>query len=90
LIPASIVLGIGQISVTQASQALLGQESPPELRGACVGTFSIFGAAGILFVTSIGGRIYDSISPASPFIMIGILNGMLGLFGYLLYKRLAK
>jgi MFS family permease len=86
LIPASIVLGIGQMSVTLASNTLLGQEAPPEFRGAVVGTFSVFGAAGILFVTSVGGRMYDAIGPTAPFIMIGVLNGLLGLAGYWLYK----
>ena len=87
LIPASIVLGIGQISVTMASQTLLGQESPPELRGAIVGAFSVFGAGGILFVTSVGGRIYDAIAPSAPFIMIGLLNGLLAIYGFWLWRR---
>lgn len=85
--PASITLGIGQISVTLSSNTLVGQESPPELRGAVVGTFSVCGAAGILFVTSVGGRLYDAISPTAPFVMIGALNGLLGLAGFWLYRR---
>jgi MFS family permease len=88
LYPASVLLGIGQMSVTLASQTLLGQESPPEMRGAVVGTFSVCGAAGILFVTSIGGRLYDAIAPGAPFIMIGLLNGLLGVYGFWLYRRL--
>jgi len=87
LIPASIVLGIGQMSVTLASNTLIGQEAPSEFRGAVVGTFSVVGAAGILFVTSIGGRMYDGIEPAAPFVMIGLLNGLLGLWGWWLYRR---
>jgi MFS family permease len=87
LLPASIVLGIGQISVTQAAGTLLGQESPPELRGAVVGAYSVFGAGGILFVTSIGGRIYDAIAASAPFMMVGILNGLLALFGFWLWQR---
>jgi MFS family permease len=86
LIPASILLGIGQMSVTLATSPLMGQESPAELRGAIVGTYSVCGAGGILFVTSIGGRLYDAISPAVPFIMIGLLNGALALFGFWLYR----
>jgi MFS family permease len=88
LYPASVLLGIGQMSVTLASQTLLGQESPPEMRGAVVGTFSICGAAGILFVTGVGGRLYDVIAPAAPFVMIGLLNGLLGLYGFWLYRKL--
>ncbi|MBT8421660.1 MAG: MFS transporter [Gammaproteobacteria bacterium] len=87
LMPASIVLGIGQMSVTLASNTLIGQEAPAQFRGAVVGTFSIFGAAGILFVTSVGGRMYDGIAPAAPFIMIGLLNGILALWGWWLWRR---
>lgn len=84
--PASVLLGIGQMSVTQASQTLLGQEAPPQTRGSVVGTFSIFGAAGILFVTSVGGRIYDAIGPAAPFVMVGVVNAMLALAGFWLVR----
>lgn len=87
LLPASIVLGIGQMSVTLASNTLVGQEAPAEFRGAVVGTFSVFGAAGILFVTSVGGRMYDGIGPAAPFVMIGLLNGLLALWGWWLLRR---
>jgi MFS family permease len=87
LIPASIVLGIGQMSVTLASNTLIGQEAPPEVRGSVIGTFSVFAAAGILFVTSVGGRMYDGIGPAAPFVMIGLINGLLGLWGWWLYRR---
>jgi MFS family permease len=87
LVPASILLGIGQISVTQACATLIGQESPPETRGSVVGTFSVCGAAGILFVTSVGGRMYDGIGPEAPFILIGVLNGMLGLCAIWVWRR---
>jgi MFS family permease len=85
--PASVLLGIGQMSVTLASQTLLGQESPKETRGAVVGTFSIFGAAGIMFVTSIGGRLYDAIDPAAPFVLIGVANGILGIAAFWLARN---
>jgi len=90
LLPASVILGVGQISVTQASATLMGQESPPELRGAIVGTFSVCGAVGILFVTGVGGRIYDAIGPSAPFIMAGLLNGLLGVAGLWLCIRKSK
>jgi MFS family permease len=85
--PASIMLGIGQMSVSLSSQTLLGQESPKQTRGAVVGTFTFFGAVGILFVTSVGGRIYDAIDPSAPFVLIGVLNGLLGLAAYGLARR---
>jgi MFS family permease len=84
--PASVLLGMGQMSVTLASQTLLGQEAPAHSRGAVVGMFSIFGAAGILFVTGVGGRIYDSIGHSSPFVMVGIANGLLAIVAWRLCR----
>jgi MFS family permease len=75
--PAGILLGIGQISAITASQTLIGQEAPPAYRGSVVGMFSMFGAAGILFISSIGGWVFDRISPVAPFVLIGIVNAML-------------
>ena len=75
--PAGVLLGIGQISAVTASQTLIGQEAPPGYRGSVVGMFSMFGAAGILFISSIGGWIFDRISPVAPFVLIGIANAIL-------------
>lgn len=78
--PAGVLLGIGQMSAVTASQTLIGQEAPSAYRGSVVGMFSFFGAAGILFITSVGGRIYDAIDPAAPFLLIGIINAVLFLW----------
>jgi len=81
MIPGAIVLGIGQMSCTQACQTLLGQEAPPANRGAITGMFAFFGALGILFITKVGGIIYDGMGPAAPFVLIGVFNGVLCVFG---------
>jgi MFS family permease len=78
--PAGVLLGIGQMSAVTASQTLIGQEAPPAYRGSVVGMFSFFGAAGILFITTIGGRLYDAIDPAAPFLLIGVVNTLLFLW----------
>jgi len=75
--PAGVLLGIGQISAVTASQTLIGQEAPPAYRGSVVGMFSMFGAAGILFISSAGGWVFDRISPVAPFVLIGVANAML-------------
>ena len=75
--PAAALLGIGQISAVSASQTLIGQEAPAPIRGSVIGMFSLCGAAGILFITSIGGRLYDAIDPTAPFVLIGAINGLL-------------
>jgi MFS family permease len=77
MIPCGIVVGLGQMSVTSASQTLLGQEARPASRGSITGMFAFFGAAGILFMTKVGGVIYDAVGPAAPFVLIGVINGLL-------------
>jgi MFS family permease len=76
--PASIIffilLGIGQISSFLGAQSLIGQEAPKAERGSVIGIFNICGAAGILVITTIGGRLFDSMSPKAPFIVVGAIN----------------
>lgn len=75
--PLGALLGVGQISAVSASQTLIGQEAPPAYRGSVVGMFSMFGAAGILFISSVGGWVFDKIAPFAPFILIGAANALL-------------
>lgn len=75
--PAFALLGAGQISALFSSQGLIGQEAPETERGSIVGVFGICGAIGILFATVVGGRLFDSIAPAAPFVLMGIANVVL-------------
>ncbi|MGI9291236.1 MAG: MFS transporter [Gammaproteobacteria bacterium] len=85
--PAGVLLGIGQISVVTASQTLIGQESPPAYRGSVIGMFSMFGAAGILFISTVGGWVFDNIGPSAPFVVIGIANAILCVASYLVAEK---
>jgi MFS family permease len=85
--PAGVLLGIGQMSAITASQTLIGQEAPAAHRGAVIGVFSFFGAAGVMFITLVGGRLYDAIDPSAPFVLIGVCNALLFLAALLLSKR---
>lgn len=75
--PVGALLGVGQISAVNASQTLIGQEAPRAHRGSVVGMFSMFGAAGILFISSVGGWVFDRVGPTAPFVLIGMANGLL-------------
>lgn len=88
--PVGALLGIGQISAVSASQTLIGQESPPAYRGAVMGMFSMFGAAGILFISSAGGLVFDKVSPAAPFVLVGIANGVLFIAAARMVKNNAR
>ncbi len=72
-----LLLGIGQISVFLGAQSLIGQEAPKAKRGSILGTFNISGAIGILIIASTGGRLFDSMSPKAPFVIVGIINALL-------------
>jgi len=71
-----VLLGIGQISSFLGAQSLIGQEAPKAERGSVIGIFNISGAIGILVITTIGGRLFDSMSPKAPFIVVGAINAL--------------
>ena len=70
-IPLFVLLAIGQGSAIIASVTLVGQEAKPAERGTVVATSGLFGAIGILLAAVVGGRLFDSIGPAAPFMLIG-------------------
>ena len=74
-----ILLGIGQISVFLGGQSLIGQEAPAAQRGSILGAFNVAGAIGILLITLVGGHLFDRIDPRAPFVLVGIVNILLGI-----------
>jgi MFS family permease len=87
MIPAAIMLGIGEVSVLIASGAAMGQEAPAHKRGAIVGVFGLMGGAGILFSVYVGGLVFDNIGRTAPFVMMGILNFALMLVAFVFSRR---
>jgi MFS family permease len=84
----AILLGTGQICAIIASQTVLGQEAPQDVRGAVFGLAGVFASCGILFTTSVGGWLYDVLSKGAPFFLIGFVNLAIMAFGiYLLRTR---
>ncbi len=75
-IPIFILLGVGQISAFLGSATLLGQEAPALTRGSVVGVFNSCGAVGILVASVIGGRLFDTVGPSAPFVLVGVFNGL--------------
>ena len=74
--PAVAVLGMGQVVAILAATALIGQEAPAKATGAISGVFTLAGAIGILLATKIGGWIFDAWMPGAPFLVTGLLNGL--------------
>lgn len=87
---ACIFLGIGEISTVIAGQALLGQEAPLANRGAVTGLFSLCGGLGILIATFIGGRLFDAIGPATPFLMMAVINAVVLTVALFSYRQLNR
>ena len=70
------------------SVALLGDHalknsSRNHLKGSIAGVYSLAGGAGILLLTKLGGFLFDTKSPASPFYMLSIFNLFLLIVGVL-------
>ena len=76
-----LMLGVGQMSAFFGATTLIGQEAPRAERGSVVGMFNVVGAVGIILSGIIGGRLFDSIAPWAPFVVIGIINGLIALAG---------
>lgn len=77
MLPAFALLAIGQISAMTASVTLVGQEAAPAERGSVVAMNGWCGAVGILLSAVVGGRLFDHLGPAAPFVMIGALQLLL-------------
>jgi MFS family permease len=73
-LPLFALLGLGQISAFFGATVLIGQEAPIAERASVVAAFNFCGAIGILVTSKLGGYLFDHVGPASPFIMIGVLN----------------
>ncbi len=71
---ACVLAGMGESSVLVAGGVMIGQVAPPEYRGAVLGTFSLFGAVGVMILALAGGYLFDAVGPGGPFIMMGIIN----------------
>ncbi len=76
-----LLMGIAEIGAFVSSQALVGQQAPAEQRGAVIGFFGVSGAIGILIGTSGGGWLFSHFSPSAPFVLFGVLNLLVCLWG---------
>ena len=87
LLPAAILLGIGETSVIVGAGTLLGQEATPNIRGAIVGVFGLMGGLGIMVAMAGGGLAFDNIGRTAPFTMMGIMNAVLMLAALIVRMR---
>ena len=77
LLPAAILLGIGETSVIVGAGTLMGQEATPNIRGAIVGVYGLMGGIGIMLAMAVGGILFDNVGRTAPFTMMGVMNAVL-------------
>ena len=87
MIPATFLLGIGEISAIVAGNTLLGEQAPARIRGAAVGVFGLVGTMGILFATYFGGQVFDKFAYSAPFTMMAGVNACVVILALLVRFR---
>jgi len=73
-IPAAIMLGIGEGSAILSGAAVIGQETPEDIRGSVLGLFNFCGSIGIITIAALGGWLFDAWMPGGPFVFVGLIN----------------
>jgi MFS family permease len=85
MLPAFLLLAIGQGSAIVSSATLVGQEASPAERGTVIATNGWFGAIGILLSSLVGGLLFDAVDPSAPFVLIGLFQA--GVLVFALFVR---
>lgn len=71
---AAVVVGIGQMSVILTVTALVGQETPINVRGSVISFAGLCGAVGILVTSFLGGYLFDHWMISGPVVFTGLAN----------------
>ncbi|EZF36133.1 hypothetical protein H109_04682 [Trichophyton interdigitale MR816] len=82
-------------TINESSPLVLGnnmhtaspQETLIHVKGSIAGMYSLWGGAGILILTKVGGIMFDKLSPHSPFYILAGFNGLLLIVGLMLGLR---
>ncbi len=71
---AIALIGVSEGVSAVSTQALLGQETPPDLRGSVMGAATVIGMLGAIGVNFVGGFLFDAVDFVAPFVMVGTIN----------------
>jgi MFS family permease len=82
-----LIMGVAELSAFVTSQALVGERAPANRRGAVIGFFGAAGAAGMLVGTFVGGKLFRHVGPWAPFILFGVLNGVVTVWALVVRAR---
>jgi len=85
-----VLFGIGTPMEFISVDVLFMRTLPKDVRGAMLGAFAFFGQIGSLIFTQVGGHLFDTVGPKSPFAVVAIadilfftLSTILACCGYL-------
>lgn len=81
------LLGLGEAAAIASSVALVSQHAPVTSRGSVIGTFSTFGALGMLLGGITAGYLFDHWKYSAPFLMMGFVNTIVFLLGLYVFLR---
>lgn len=71
-----LAIGLSESGTIVCAQTMLGQQSPPDLRGSAMGVFIMLGTVGVIAVNVAAGFLFDILGPTAPFALVGALNGV--------------
>lgn len=69
-----VVSATGQAGCFVTPSILVVDVTPPDIRGSVLGAFAVIGGIGQVFFIQIGGFLFDTVGPTSPFVFIGVAN----------------
>ena len=82
-----VIIGMGQVSGVITSQVLIQQQAPAAQRGSIIGMFGFAGAVGIMVCSYAGGMLFDSWLSSAPFVLLALLNGIVGIWALLVMGK---
>lgn len=87
LYAVTVAIAISDSMQSVSSQSLLGQESPPELRGSTYGLFALIGVSSVILVSVVSGYLFDKVGYNAPFLLIAMLSFLFMLLALWLVRR---
>ncbi len=83
------IIGFAESAEAIASQSLIAQEAPPDLRGSSVGVFTFLGTATLIVINLVGGYLFSTVGFNSPLLMEGAFHLVVLIISVLLLRKSA-
>ncbi|KAI8338494.1 major facilitator superfamily domain-containing protein [Chlamydoabsidia padenii] len=81
-----VLIGIGQYGMIISGLTMVGGDHvPADYRGSVAGTYSFFGALGIIVLSKLGGVLFDKWMKGAPFLLLGIGHALVLVFSIVVY-----